>query len=164
MRVTPTNEITRSESTESCARSVMEAVPLVMRFLRTEMRRHRSPKLSVPQLRALAFVDRHPGACLSEVADHLGVARPTASAIVDRLVQRGLLARAADPHERRRMALTLTPEGAQQLEEARRATRVEIEKILAALPEATLQRIVTGLGLLSAAFTGAKVDGRSRLQ
>ncbi len=137
---------------DACARAVMETVPTVMRFIRTEMRRNRAPSLSVPQLRALAFLHHNPGACLFHVADHLGVTRPTASVIVDRLVRRGLLVRAEDPRERRRIALTLTPKGARHLEEARSATRSWMTNVLAPLPKATLRRIAEGVGLLGGAF------------
>ncbi len=140
---------------EACARSVIETVPQVMRLMRSMMRRHRSAVLSVPQFRAMAFVSRHPGACLYHLADHLGVTRPTASVIAERLVQRGLLARDTDPRERRRIALTLTPEGERQLEQARHATRSDIAKILAPLPPEALDRVAQGLGLLSAAVREA---------
>lgn len=43
-----------------------------------------------------------PEASLSALAENLGVSRPTASVLVDRLVQRGLVARGTDPAERRR--------------------------------------------------------------
>src|SRR5215211_5109443 len=82
---------------ELCAREVMETVPLVMRFIRAEVRSRRAPSLSVPQLRVLTFLSRTPGAPLSSVAEHLGVARSTASAIVDRLVRRKLVSRTVHP-------------------------------------------------------------------
>ena len=140
---------------DACARSVMETVPMVMRFIRTEIRRNRASVLSVPQLRALAFLDRNPGACLFHVADHLGVTRPTASVIVDRLVRRGLLLRSEDPRERRRLVLTLTPKGSRHLEQARRATRVWIADLLAPLPRPALRRIEEGINLLGLAFKRA---------
>ena len=125
---------------------------MVMRFIRTEMRRHRASVLSVPQLRALAFLDRNPGACLLHVADHLGVTTPTASVIVDRLVRRGLLRRSEDPRERRRLVLTLSPKGGRHLEQARSATRLWIADVLAPLPRPALRRIEEGISLLESAF------------
>ncbi len=138
-----------------CARTVVETVPMVMRFIRSEMRRQRASVLSVPQLRVLAFLDRNPGACLFHVADHLGVTRPTASVIVDRLVRRGLLLRAEDPRERRRIALTLTPKGARLLEQARVATRSWMADLLAPLPRPMLRRIEEGISLLGSALKQA---------
>jgi DNA-binding MarR family transcriptional regulator len=140
---------------DACAHAVMETVPMVMRFIRAEMRRHGAPLLSVPQLRALAFLHRNPGACLFHVADHLGVTRPTASVIVDRLVRRGLLARSEDPRERRRIVLTLTPKGRRLLEQARSATRSWMAGVLAPLSRATLRQIEEGVSLLGSAFKQA---------
>jgi len=144
---------------DACARAVVETVPMVMRFIRAEMRRHRASVLSVPQLRALAFLDRNTGACLFHVADHLGVTRPTASVIVDRLVRRGLLHRAADPRERRRIVLTLTPRGTRLLEQARSATRSWMADVLSSLPRTTLRRIEEGISLLGQAFKEAGGNG-----
>src|SRR5262245_11085533 len=106
---------------ELCAHEVMETIPFVMHCIRTEMRSHRAPSLSVPQFRVLTFLSRRPGAPLASVAEHLGVARSTASAIVDRLVRRQLVSRAEDPQERRCVILTLTPAGVQHLQQARDA-------------------------------------------
>jgi len=147
----PTSRITP----EGCARTVVETVPMVMRFIRAEMRRQRASVLSVPQLRVLAFLDGNPGACLFHVADHLGVTRPTTSVIVDRLVRRGLLLRAEDPRERRRIVLTLTPRGARLLEQARIATRSWMADLLAPLPRPMLRRIEEGINLLGSAFKQA---------
>ncbi len=143
---------------DTCARIVMESVPLVMRFIRSQMRHHSASLLSVPQFRALAFVDRNPGACLFHVADHLGVTRPTASVIVDRLVRRELLRRAQDPRERRRIVLTLTPQGTRLLEQARSATRAWMAGVLAPLSQETRSQIEKGVSLLGSAFRQAVGD------
>ena len=107
-----------------CAAALIEVVPLVMRALRAEMRRHRSADLSVPQFRVLAFVDRRRGATLSEVAEHIGLTLPSASRMVDGLVARNLLTRGISPSDRRFVALALTAQGRSRLESARRATEV----------------------------------------
>jgi DNA-binding MarR family transcriptional regulator len=56
----------------------------------------------------LTFPSRRPGAPLTSVAEHLGVSRSTASALVDRLVRRQLVSRTEDPQKRRCVMLTLT--------------------------------------------------------
>ena len=133
----------------------METVPAVMRFLRTEMRRHGTPFLSVPQFRVLGFLYRHPGASLSSAAEHLGVTCPTASVLVDRLVRRGLVDRTAYPQERRRIALTLTATGAQHLQQARDATRARVANLLAGLSAGELHKIEESVTLLGKVFTEA---------
>ena len=97
---------------EECAARVMETIPLLMRFIRADMRSHNADSLSIPQLRSLAFINRNPGASLSLVAEHLGVTCATASTTIERLVQRNLVERTDNPQERRRVVLNLTKEGA----------------------------------------------------
>ena len=137
---------------ELCAQEVMETVPLVMHFIRTEMRSCRAPSLSVPQFRVLTFLSRRPGAPLTSVTEHLGVSRSTASALVDRLVRRQLVSRTADPRERRCVVLTLTPAGAQHLRQGREATCSRLAKMLTGLSAADLMQVAAGLTLLGSAF------------
>jgi DNA-binding MarR family transcriptional regulator len=137
---------------ELCAHEVMETIPLVMRFIRKEMRSRRAPSLSIPQLRVLTFLHHVPGAPLASVTEHLGVSRSTASALVDRLVRRKLVNRTEDPQERRCVVLTLTPAGAQHLQQARDATCARLAKVLAGLSEADLLQVTEGLTLLGNAF------------
>jgi DNA-binding MarR family transcriptional regulator len=139
----------------------MEVVPVMMRHLRGEMRRYAAPRLSLPQFRALAFLDRNPGCCLSDVADHLGVTRPTASVIVDRLVRRRLVFRSDDPQERRRIVLRLSPEGTRLLQRAREATRSWIVTLLATSSEADLRQMTEGLTLVGGVFKAkGGMDGK----
>lgn len=145
-------QATTAITPERCAQDVMETVPLVMRFIRTEMRSRRAPSLSVSQFRVLTFLSRNPGTPLTSVTDHLGVSRSTASALVDRLVRRQLVSRTEDPHERRCVMLTLTPTGVQHLQQARDATCARLTKVLAGLPTADLHHVVDGLTRLGAAF------------
>src|SRR5690349_2776005 len=105
------NRSNNPASAEACAALMMETVPSVMRTIRAEMRHRRPCDLSVPQFRALAFIRRHPGASLSDVAEHLGLTLPAASTLVDNLVARDLISRAPNPENRRRVTLTLTPPG-----------------------------------------------------
>ena len=127
---------------------------MVMRFIRGEMRRQSAPLLSVPQFRALAFLRRNAGACLFAVADHLGVSRPTASTVIDRLVRRGLVTRTVDPRERRRISLRLTRTGSRHLTAARKATRAWMATMLAGMPDDRLRTIAQGVALLGNAFKG----------
>jgi DNA-binding MarR family transcriptional regulator len=145
---------------ELCAREVMETSPLVMRFIRTEMRSRRAASLSVPQFRVLTFLSRQPGAPLSSVAEHLGVARSTASATVDRLVRRKLVSRTTHPEERRSVVLRLTATGVQHLEQAREEASTRMAKVLAGLSAADLLLVSRGLALLGSAFKEIAVPRR----
>jgi DNA-binding MarR family transcriptional regulator len=148
---------TNPSAAEHCAAVVMENVPPVMRFIRSEMRRQGSASLSVPQLRALGFLDRCPGTSLSAVAEHLGVTASTASTIADRLVRHGLVERTPHPEERRRIALSLTAAGAGLLEQARAATRARITDLLGELSPEELRTVEAGVTLLNDAVRATRV-------
>jgi DNA-binding MarR family transcriptional regulator len=144
---------TRKKATEQCAAKVMETVPLVMRFIRADMRvRGSYEELSVPQFRSLAFLDKNPGASLSELADHLGVTRATASANTERLVQRNFVDRGNHPEERRRVVLKLTAAGKEHLEATRAQTRLYIADLLNSLTDEQITQIEAGLSLLKHVF------------
>lgn len=61
------------------------------------------------------------GAPLSEIINALGVSKQAAGQLVDTLVTRGYLARAADPDDRRRLTITLTERGLAAAEVIRHA-------------------------------------------
>lgn len=143
------------ELLHKCVEAVMDTVPPVMRFIRTEMRRHGCPALSVPQFRTLTYLRRQPGASLSGVAEHLGVTRAGASILVDRLVQNGLVQRVPAAEERRRSVLSLTGAGARLLEAARKGTCRRMAEVLAALSTDEAETVIKAMRLLDAVFHGA---------
>ncbi|OLP19849.1 hypothetical protein BST81_03485 [Leptolyngbya sp. 'hensonii'] len=140
---------------EECAADLMEAIHPIMQFIRMEMRSHRSPTLSVPQFRVLAFLNHHPGASLSEVAEHLGVTRATASTMTDRLVQRGLVDRVESPFERRHIMLKLTELGNSQLQQMQEVTCSRISELLGGLTSEELTRMSETLVKLEKIFRAA---------
>jgi len=139
---------------DACARELLEVVPLGSRWLRAAVRR-REPSWSLPQLHTLGFLQLNPGASLSEVAGHLGIGLPSASALISRLVGAGQVDRRDDPEERRRTVLTLTPQGEAQLEAAIQAGREELSERLRSLPAKDLTRVEAALAVLRELFTDA---------
>src|SRR6266511_3852988 len=137
---------------ELCARAVMETVPLMTRFIRAELRSRWAPSLSVPQFHVLALLNREPGSSLSNVADHLGVTRSTASVVVDRLVRRKLVRRTEHPQERRCVVLSLTAIGSQHFLQARDAACAQMASVLGKLSAADLRQITDDLNMLGSAF------------
>src|SRR5258708_38822922 len=90
-------------SDDACARDLLDTVPLVMRIIREQMRRHRSG-LTVVQFRALCFVSMTADSSLSAVADFIGLSLPALSRLVDGPVEKRPMKRrsSADdpPHPR----------------------------------------------------------------
>jgi MarR family transcriptional regulator for hemolysin len=111
-----------TEELEESARKLLEVVPIIMQDIRSEMRSRRSLDLTVPQFRALAFVNRNEGSSLWEVARHMGLTPPSTSRLVDGLIARGLMARNDHPADRRRVRLTVTGQGLTILEASTEGT------------------------------------------
>lgn len=121
-------------SSEACASELLEVIPLVFRTIRSEMRRRRGSDLSIPQFRALIFLKRQPGASLSELAEYLGLTSATSCRMIDDLVERGLVSRAASTVDRRRVALHTTARGDEVLSAARQGTLQQLARLLEPLP------------------------------
>jgi DNA-binding MarR family transcriptional regulator len=141
-----------SNLSERCASQALLAIPMVMRFMRAQMRGHRQKELTVPQFRALIFVQHHPEAALSPMAEHIGLSLPAASRMVDLLVRRGLLLRRADPRDRRCIRLALTARGRSVYRIAQRATQSALAERFASTSPRDLKLVSRALELLAETF------------
>jgi len=148
-------------SVRECASEILDVVPLVTRVIRAEMRKYGAKELSLPQYRTLAFAYKNEGTSLSEVGDHIGLALPTMSMLVDGLVASGLVNRRTDPDDRRRMTLTVTEAGCKRLESARAATMANLEEELRQLSAPDRATITLAMRILRGVFTGGKDSARN---
>ncbi len=158
----PLEKATNQAQIEHCASLVMEIVPTIMRTLRTEMRSHRSPDLSVPQFRALNYVSRNAGASLSDVAEHVGLTLPSMSKLIDTLVGRRLLTREVASDDRRRLTLALTASGHDTLHNTRQATLARLAQDLAILSPEECAAVSDAMHILSRAFTPDSPESSQR--
>ena len=67
--------------------------------------------LTLAQLRVLLVLRAQGSSRMSDIAAVLGITLPTATGIVDNLVRRELIAREADPQDRRLVICRLSPQG-----------------------------------------------------
>lgn len=137
---------------QDAARQVLEGVPAVMRIIRTQFRTHRRADISVPQFRAMGYIDRNEGASLSDLATHIGLTLPSMSKLIDGLVGRKLVTRAAHNRDRRRICLSLTPLGRAELRAAHRSTEKFLADRMSGLPEQDLRTISQALDTLTGLF------------
>lgn len=137
------------------AGQVMEVVPLVMRTMRAEMRARRGRDLSVPAFRALGYIRRHPGASLSALAEHIGLTLPSASKLVEGLVERRLVMRRVDVDDRRRMTLDLTAKGRDLLESAYNSALGAMARYLARLSDQERADVLRAMEILNPIFAGS---------
>jgi len=71
--------------------------------------------ITMPQLKALLLLHVDGTARMTDLAATLDVSMPSATGILDRLVQRGLVVRGTDPADRRVVTCSLSEDGARQV-------------------------------------------------
>lgn len=146
--------LTKARGTpEGCAAEILEVVPVLMRFIRAQMRSHRGSDLSVPQFRTLFFLGRRRNASLSAVAEHLGLSLPAASRLVEGLIQRNFVVRRIPAENRRLVALSLCASGRRTVRTAQKNAEKALAEILAKLPTRELDSIERALRTLREIFS-----------
>lgn len=90
--------------------------------------------VTLTQFRTLVVLDRHERTTLAELAGGLGVNASTAQRQVDRLVSLGLVHRRENPHDRRQVILSLSPQGGDLVRGVNERRRAVIAGIVAGMP------------------------------
>lgn len=144
------NEI--SEPLDDVVSMLLDVLPRMFTVLRTEFRRVRPKHLTVAQFRALAFIAHQQGCSLSDIAEHMGIALPTASKLVDGLVQPGLMTRQIASDDRRRAMFYLSAHGDEIFAMVRAQARVTIHAQIASLPASQQKILMDAMIILERMF------------
>lgn len=86
--------------------------------------------MTLVQLTALHLIAALAPVSITELAQALGTRPPATSAMVDRLTRTGLVCRTLDPHNRRRVRLTLTADAQQIIGDTDPHTATRLQAIL----------------------------------
>ena len=139
----------RTTSVPNVAGHLRLTIVRTARRLRQEAGTDLSPSLTA----ALSTVERHGPLTPSEVAARERIQRPTATRVLARLEEQGLIARTPDPQDRRSSLVTTTEAGSALLAELRTRKTAFLAARLEGLPAedlATLERAADILeGLIS---------------
>jgi DNA-binding MarR family transcriptional regulator len=108
-------------------------------------------RVTVPQLRVLYFLRRHPGATTGELARHLGITVSTVSGLVIKLVDRGLVVRGSVADDRRREPLQLSEAGSALVGELSEDGRALLSAVAAELGD-DLEQVTQALEALGEAM------------
>jgi DNA-binding MarR family transcriptional regulator len=100
-------------------------------------------ELTMPEASALAQLDRGGPATAATLAKREQISPQSMSVTVAALSRRGLVARAADPGDGRRILLTLTPAGAEAMQERRSARTERLARALASELDPAQRRALT---------------------
>lgn len=125
----------------------MDVMPKAMQSIREEMRRGRGDRLTVPQFRVLAAINR--GLCSNkEIGDLLGVSEAAISRMIDVLVTDGFIKKGTNKKDRRQTVLSLTSEGQKLFNYIRSDARTRLSEKLTNLSESDAEAVIQGLEIL----------------
>lgn len=136
-----------------CARELMDIVPQIAKAIRVEMRLGHGANISIPQFRTLRFIQLNPNSSLIDLTNHLGLTPPSASNLVDGLVNQKLIDRQKSTTDRRRLTLDLTQTGESIVNLARANAQVSLSKTLSCLSETELDTVEHAMEILHPLFT-----------
>ena len=106
-------------------------------------------ELTFAQARALFILAARKELTVSQLAKLLGVGNPTASILVQQLVERGLVSRSEHPSDRRNTIISLSPKGAEIGAGRREAREKQWQRWLSNLNNDELSALARGLSALT---------------
>ncbi|MCX2727560.1 MarR family transcriptional regulator [Thermomicrobium sp. 4228-Ro] len=116
--------------------------------------------LTMAQLKVLFAVSCGGSLTISEIAERLGISLPTASHLVDRVVQLGLAARREDERDRRRTLVEITERGDALLRQVRQGNEQPWRELLAELAADDLAALLRGVQALTTVVRQARTGSQ----
>lgn len=104
------------------------------------------------QLQTLSYVAEHKNPPMGNIAEHLRIALPSATSLINRLVKTKCLERTGDKDDRRIVRLAITPKGQKMLRRGFNEIRRRMEKILSRLNESDIKNLIQALKKLSESY------------
>ena len=136
--MTGTETTSTQDLTEQAAR-----LRLAVNRMARRLRQEANTQLGPASIAALATIERSGPLTPSEVARIEGIQRPTATRILSRLTEAGLVSRTTDPSDGRSSIVQITADGRKTLNRLRKRKTAYLARTMRALPDddvATLTR------------------------
>ncbi len=146
--MTPAHATPSTAPAESTERALGALVQLLASVEAVEIARWGDLGVTISQLRVLHQLREHPASC-GQVAEHLGITASTATALIDRLVRRGLIQRGPRLGDRRVTELSLASAAQELLEAAARRKGGEMRAAVEELPPSDRKRLAELLDRLA---------------
>ncbi|MFW6125773.1 MAG: MarR family winged helix-turn-helix transcriptional regulator [Chloroflexota bacterium] len=116
--------------------------------------------LTMPQLKVVLLLYLNGTMRMSDIAHALDVSLATATGVVERLVERSLLSREADPSDRRVVLCRLTDKGQDLTDVLWRSARERARQLVMAMSTDRVHMLSEALQALLEAGTGARDDSQ----
>lgn len=91
--------------------------------------------LTMLQCEAMVCIKKHKNSHMGDIAEHFATTMPTASALIDKLIETKHVKRENDPKDRRVVRVNLTKSGEKLLDEALKQKAEKMNKLLVYLSE-----------------------------
>jgi DNA-binding MarR family transcriptional regulator len=128
--------------------TVAERLRVSVGRLARRLRQQSLGGLTPSQTSVLSTLDRHGEMSMSRLADHESISKPSATGIVARLVDKGLVERRKDPTDRRSAIVAITSSGRRSLQERRRERTAYLARRIDALDDADREILDKAVTLL----------------
>lgn len=115
--------------------------------------------ISMSHLHLMTLVDNHGPLTMSHVAELLGCGLPTATGLVSRMEERGLVQRAHDADDRRVVSVHLTDAGRAELQDLHHARRQRMATALTHVAPEQREQLLASIRALRAAFERVNQEG-----
>lgn len=137
---------------------VVELIPAIGRGVYSTLMDDPEIKgLPLAQVKALIFLYDNGERSLSEVAAGLAVSLPSASELIDRLIERGLVQKSRDTVDRRRVVIALTDRAIAYGRRMHDLRRAQARAALAAIPVEEQESFLRAVRALAAALAPGAV-------
>ncbi len=139
------------------AETLDTAIGTLLRLLTIDERRLSSDLGTIPfnplDLETLSYLHRIPHSVAKDVANHLGVRSTTMQSVIDRLHQRGLVARDASTLKGRAVALSLTEDGLAFRKQIHAQNIQNCQQMLAYIAEGEREAFVKNMATIAARYS-----------
>jgi DNA-binding MarR family transcriptional regulator len=134
----------------TATRDIELAARLRLAITRTarRLRQESGTDLGPSQVAALATIERQGPLAPSELAERERIKRPTATRILARLAEAGLVARIPDPSDGRSAIVSISPDGRALLRRLRQRKTAYLAKRLRELPDQDVQALARAAEVL----------------
>jgi DNA-binding MarR family transcriptional regulator len=138
-------------TSDRAAEIIQALAPLLAHHRHRWAARCQAHGLSIVGFQVLALLEMHGDMRMTRLADELGVALPNATGIVGRLVERGIVARADDAQDRRRVLVSLTDAGHRLIGEMEEGRRERMSRMFTLMTDEQQRRLLQSVKDLHAA-------------